>query len=299
MKSFVKRAYAAPIVLLSGLLLAPLASAEVGTGLTTTFGPEKYHAYDLMAYADLPGLPLGFEARGFVAKSDSTEVLNAVEWRLNWTPTSWFQASYAQKTAQAEIFDLRTKGLSLSGNLAALWDSPSATLLTVGYTDVNYEINGPRIVRNALDPLLPGMHQYTLGLAQDIGEAFTIGLTYDDFRYSEDPTILARQLLRRLRRPNNGIFELLSFPDRTTTIDLTWRTTQRLTLDGSVYQTHTVTDQKLEGARLGASYRLGELHRIGVAVSRASSEAVTRNGVRLVDGTGANYLEVSARIAFD
>lgn len=275
------------------------AFADVGGEIVYTNGPDRYHAYEVRADADIPTLPLNVELSNFVARQDHAEIANALEFGLNWKATRWLDLGARHKRVDAEVFDLDGRNASAGIKLNPLWSSDLETRLMLGYGDMNYDPNARPAVKAALKRILPKLKQSTLGLAQDITPNLNVSISFDDYRYTKDPVNVARMIIRRIKRPNNGVFELIGFPDRTVSIAANWMTGERFTIDGSYARTMTVLDQRQENIRLGLTYQATPNLVLGCAVQHSITGQLKRpNGDPFIESNKTNYIELSAGISY-
>lgn len=261
-------------------------------------GPDNYDSYVLKASVDIGKLPLNFDVRNFVARTDKTEIVNEVEWGVTWLPTDWLTADFHRQTAQAPALDVEANRFGLSMNMAALWNSKLDTMLDLGYARITYDPSAGPNAKAALDSLLPESNNYTIGLMQDLTENLSFSASFDDYHYSKDPVALATLLMRRSRRPNTGIFQIIAFPDRGNSLELTWKPVSELKIQLSNNRTYTVIDQKLNSIRLDMSYRIGKDFTLGAAATRAKSEEIKRRSTIIQEETAGNYFEINAKLRF-
>lgn len=280
-------------------LAALPATAEVGANIVYTSGPDKYHAYEVSAEADIPTLPLSIELSNFVARQEHSEVANELAFGINWKVTRWLDLGIRNKQIDTEVFDMSGRNANAGIKLNRLWDSDLETRLTLGYGELEYDPNARPIVKAALKRILPEMRQHTLGLSQDITPDLNVSISFDEYRYTKDPVQVARFILRRAKRPNSGVFELIGFPDRSASIAGSWMASDRLAFDLSYAQTMTVLDQRQGSLRFGATYQATPNLLLGCAVQQASMGRLKRpNGDDFIAPSKSNYLEVSAGITY-
>lgn len=286
-------------LLLLGLLLwQSLANAENRASTTYGIGPNKYDFYELKASADLGKLPLSIDLRNFSGRSEDEEIINEVEWGLTWLPTDWITLDFHRQTAQAPSMDVEANKYRLSLNLAALWEGELDTLLDFGYSRISYDPSARPAAKAALTALLPETDRYSIGVTKDLTKSLSIAASYDDYRHSRDPVDVAVQLLRRLRRPNTGIFQIIAFPDRANSFSAAWKPLDPLKLELSNDRTYTVIDQKLNSTRLDLSYKLGKTLTLGAAATRSKSGEIKRRGNVVQEETAGNYYEINADFSF-
>jgi hypothetical protein len=81
---------------------------------------------------------------------------------------------------------------------------------------------------------------------------------------------------------------------------MSWRPTEKLSLDLSAGKTVTLLDQEQKNTRLELDYQLGDSLNIAAAVTRASSTALLRpsTGATVIEATQGNYTELTLGLAF-
>jgi hypothetical protein len=284
------------LVFFSGLAYAELSTeARLGTG------PERYRSYQLGASADLPMLPINLDVKRFVAYSQGTQIADEKSAGLNWTPTDWLLASAHHRDTEGDILNTRGEDYALSVNIAPLWKGSLGTHVDLGYGTLDYRAaTGRPLVRRALNRRLPQLDRESVGIAQDLGETWGVSFNVERYRYDKDPVDVARSILRRVRRPNNTVFELVSFPDRSAGLGLHWQPDERWSVDLSRQRTITVLDQKQESTRLDLNYRPIKRFEIGASATHSRSTALLRpNGATAVEASSGNYYELGGRLFFD
>ncbi len=275
------------------------ALAEVGADIVYTSGPDKYHAYEVRADADIPNLPLNVELSNFVARQDHTEVANELAFGINWKVNRWLDLGVKKRRVDTEVFDMNGRNANVGVKLNPLWNSDLETRFTLGYGDLEYDPNARPLVKAALKRIMPEMRQHTLGLSQDITPELNVSISFDEYRYTKDPVQVARAIIRRVKRPNSGVFELIGFPDRSASIATNWMASEKIAFDLSYAQTMTVLDQRQGSLRFGMSYQATPNVLLGCAVQQASSGRLKRpNGEVFVESSKTNYLEVSAGFTY-
>lgn len=288
--------------LLPALLALGSAPAWAGADaeLVVGSGPDGYHSREVSAWVDLFDLPLSVDARHFLARNPDGLLVEEHRAGLAWGPTDWLLASFHKKKARGESFDIRTDEYAADLTVSRLWSGTLDTRLSLLFAKSEYEPNARPAVVAIISPLLPEAEKYSFGVEQALTKQWSVSLGYDDFRYSKDPVALARFLLRRLRRPNTGVFELTSFPDHGVSFGVRWQPGDAWTFNYSMARTTTVVEQKLDALRLDGSYRFNKSFQLGASVMRSTSSELKRpNGTTLVESSGGNYFEVSARVSFD
>lgn len=285
------------------LAITPLAMhsaaiAQNSVGASYGVGPDKYDFYELKASVDLGKLPLNLDVRNYSGRSDNAEIINEVEWGMTWFATDWLSADFHRQTAQAPSMDVESNKFGLSVNAAPLWSGKLDTLFDLGYSRINYDPSARPAAKAVLSDLLPEVDRYSIRLTQGLTDSLTVSAAYDDYRYSRDPVAVAALLLRRLRQPNNGIFQIIAFPDRSNSFSVAWKPIADVSMELSNDRTYTVIDQKLNSTRLDLSYRFGKTFKVGAAATHSASGEIKRRGSVVQEATAGNYYEISASLNF-
>lgn len=290
-----------PCLVFLACLLPTTVQAEMDAELILGSGPDDYRSREVRASADFLEWPVMFDIRQFVAHTSAGQIMNEVAWGLAWTPVEAFAASYHHKNAHGDLMNVYSNEYGLSYDLASLWNGPLQTRLDLGLSHSSYNPNAVTpAAEAAIKALLPKASHYSFEIKQDLTDSLGISLGIDDYRYSKDPVEVARTMLRRVKRPNNGIFEIIGFPDHATSFGVHWTPTEAFSLDFSRHRSITVLDQIQNTSRLGAAWHFNKHYQMGAAVSRSTSSELRRNnGAQISEASGANYLEVSARLLFD
>lgn len=272
------------------------ADAEVVLGT----GPDDYRSREAAAWIDLFSLPLSLDARHFVARNSGGHLAEENRLGLSWGVNDWLLASYHKKKTRGEVFDIRTEEYAADLTVSRLWQGKLETTLSFLYGSSTFEPNARPVVAAFIAPLLPKAEKYSYGLDQALSDQWSLSIAYEEYRYSKDPVTLAQFLLRRLKRPNNGTFELISFPDHMVSLGLRWQPAEAWSFGFSGARTMTVVNQTLDSLRLEGSYRFNKTFQMGAALTRSTSSELKRNdGTTLVEGAGGNYFELSGRLSFD
>ncbi len=290
----------APTALLLAILALP-AAAEVELETRFGTGPDAYRSREAKATADLPRLPLNLELRRFVADTEGSEVVDEKSAELRWTPTDWLLASVQRKSAAGDVLDTRADEYGVSLNVSTLWNGHLDTRLELGLGTTRYRAaTGGPAVRRALNRRLPDAERQGIGVGQDLSDTLGVSIHHDRYDYDKDPELVARSIVRRLRRPNSAVFEVLSFPDRSTAVGLHWRPSERWTLDLSRHRTLTVLEQRQDGCRFDVAFRPHSRYEIAAAVARSRSATLRRpNGAVLVEASAGTYYELAGLLHFD
>jgi hypothetical protein len=289
---------------ISAVILPAMFSAahsEVNTGFAYSSGPDGYRSRELSVSTDLPRLPVVFEAKEFVAHGASGQIMNEQTFGLIWNVSDRFSVGYRHQNGHGDLMNVLSQELSTSFDFASLISQKNPTRFDIHYTETTYDPNASDpVAKAAIKAMLPEVKQYTLGIHQGMGDNWDFSLSYDDYQYSKDPVDVARQMLRRVKRPNNGIFEIIGFPDRSTSAGVTWKPIAPLSLDLSFRSTTSVLNQSQDNVRLGMNYQFNRNYQLGTSISRATTSEIRSNaGALIAESSGANYFEISASLNFD
>jgi hypothetical protein len=289
----------ATLVVLAVFPLAVSAGGDIEAIYGT--GPDNYRSYELNGSVDLPVIPVTLDGSQFIARSDGSETMNQITAGATWNATDWLSASYRRSVAKSDVFDVFGDEYGLGFNVDALWNGKLQTRIDLGYAGYGYEAAaGNPAARAALNPRLPEQHKRSVALTQDLTESLRLSLGYDQYVYTKDPIAIARAILRRVRQPNSGVFELIGFPERGTTTGLSLSATEALDLDLSYARTYTVISQRQENTRLGVTWEPAKHYRVGAVASRSRSGVIRSPAGAVVqpESASTNY-EMSLRISFD
>lgn len=283
------------------ILVAELAWAGADVELRLGSGPDGYRSREVSAWADIFDWPLIFDARYFLARNPEGRLLEEMSWGLSWQTTEWLLTNVKRKSTRGEAFDIKTNEIGAEFVLSQLWQGERKTRFGVAYAESDYESNAVHpVVFAFVSRLLPKARKFSYSIEQEILPQWSISLGYDDYRYSKDPADVARFLARRLRRPNSSVFELTSFPDHSTSLDVYWSSSEIWSLKLSKARTVTAVQQNLDTLGLEGSYRFNKTFQMGASVTRSTSDTLRRrNGAIIVEGSAGNYFEISGRLSFD
>lgn len=280
--------------LLCTLSLSAHAAGHVN--LTGGVGADDYRSYALSAALDLGESGWQASVDYFTADDGATEQYGAgLEWQQSDT-TSWNLHTTRTQDSQLDV-----AGYSGGGSwwLNPLWQGEAGTRLDLGYGYEEYTPRTRQPLPARLADAVPEQHRYSVGITQELNTAVSLYLAHDKYRYSEDPKVLARFLARRLPVLVSGVYSLLSVPETTNTLGLTWNTPVELVINLSFSKTITIIDQALASARCGLTWYLNESGSIGLAASRSRNSAVIGSaGATQVEAGENDFFEASVGMNF-
>lgn len=289
---------------LASLLLALPALAYADAALTYGTGPDEYRSYAFKANAGVFDLPLQLELDYFRASSAGVSDMKESGAGLTWNATQWLSANYRRSSIEDDTFEVTGNEGGFSFGLDALWTSDLRTTLDVGYGAFDYTPTS--IARAKLaSKLTLTQNRKSIGLSQDITPTFSIYAAHDQYQYeryetfNRDLKTLALALFRRTANTAKVAFTLISFPDKTNTLGMSWEPQEKLTLDLSSGKTTTILEQQLKNTRLGADLRLNDTFSLSAAVTRSRSSALIGPAGKVYQAETSNtYTEFNAGWAF-
>ncbi|MFH0933802.1 MAG: hypothetical protein V1879_01210 [Pseudomonadota bacterium] len=289
-----------PLSLSALLLILPAtASAEAYTGLIYGSGPDGYKSYEIRANADLFKLPLTLSFDHFLAQSDGVDDTRQTVLGISWQANELISASYRYSDTNDGKVKVAGNEGGLSFALDTLWQGELQTTLDMGYGEFAYKAANPKTVVVANWRLM--QNRSSLGISQDISSSFAVYGSHDRYEYDKNLSLQGLQLFQLLRtRPRlaSAATTLLSYPDKSNVLGLSWKATVSLSLDISSAKTTTLMEQELKNTRVGMDYQAGESLNLGIAVTRSSANAVVSSGVTVLPETRDTYSEVTLGIAF-
>ncbi len=273
------------------LALPALAQAEGKAALTYGYDQNEYRSLAFRGDIDfakdyiLDLDHLHAESSGIVSMRQSGIGLTAYA-------TDWLSGHYRYSESNDTVFLVAGNEGEISVALNALWDSKLKTKLSGGYAEFVYSNANPPV--NGGGRTLDQTRR-SYSLSQDITSSFNLYASYDAYAYEVDLTKLVVLLLRRSRIAAIAANSFLSFPDITRTIGLTWKTTEKLTLDISSSKSTTVFEQEQISSRLAVDYQFTDALNIGLAVTRSTSTTLLRkNGMVVQPASDSTFNEVTA-----
>lgn len=222
---------------------------------------------------------------------------------FRWSVTDKDSISLAGKQIDDDV--LLIKGVTLSGsvNLNRFWQGQRLTSLNLGHSRLSYSGETRRRLAAAVLERFPDQNSISIGLTQGLPADLSLNLSYERYRYSNDPVELAAAIAVRFRRlnraPPSQAYALAGFPVRSVGAGLTWEVSDDLSVDTYFSQTETVLDQKLRSLSLGLSYVYGAMT-IGTTLTRsAATEVLGPRGRNVVLASSMNtYYEFRVSYSF-
>lgn len=273
------------------LALPALAQADGKAALTYGYDQNGYRSFAFKGDIDF--------AKDYILDLDhlhaeSSSIVSMRQSGIGLTAyaTDWLSGHYRYSESNDTVFLVAGNEGYISVALNALWDSKLKTKLSGGYAD--FVFNNANPPPNGSSRSL-GQTRRSYSLSQDITSSFNLYASYDEYAYEVDLTKLVVLLLRRSRIAAIAANSFLSFPDITRTIGLTWKTTEKLTLDISSSKSTTVFEQEQISSRLGVDYQFTDALNIGLAVTRSTSTTLLRkNGMIVQPASDSTFNEVTA-----
>lgn len=261
------------LALASISLALPLtATAEIYLSATTGSGPNGFRFNELRGEADIFDTAFSANMFGYRSSSSAAEDVSQSGLGLDWRVSELAKVGIKHNKVNNSSIDISGNALSLGLSMNTLWDSELLTRLDLKRTDSTYTFNDlPPAVKN--DTIKQTANSF--GLTQDFTQTLSVYGGYDRYSYDRDPRNAASVLLRLApRRYVNTATSLLSFPDKSYRLGISWRLYDPLTLDLSGSKTSTQLEQSIKTTRLGIDYRLSDQVNISAAVSRVAATAV-------------------------
>lgn len=255
-------------------LVFPL-GAQAGAYLsaTTGSGPNGYRSTELRGNADLFETPLSVNAMSFKSDTSASDSISQSAVGLNWKMSEFATLGVMHNTQDNSLVDITGNAVSLAFALDSLWHGTQQTRIDLKRAPSAYHFNN--LPKKAAQYETINQIGNSIGLTQGITDWLSINAGRDQYSYDNDPYDLAAFLMRRApRKFKNTSSNLLSMPDATNHIGLTWRPTEALTVDISSSKTMTQLDQELKTNLLGIDYQVTKHLNIYAAVSKVTSTAV-------------------------
>ncbi len=291
-----------PVLAVFLLTLPALACADAS--LTFGSGPNDYRSYAFKAGVGIFDLPLQLDLDHFQANTTGGNEMKESGAGLTWNATELLSTNYRRSSIDDGTFDVAGNEGGLSFGLDTLWEGDLHTSLNMGYGEFDYT---PTTIARAklASKLTLTQNRKSIGLSQDITPAFSVYATHDQFDYqryqtfNHDLRVLAIALFRRTVNASRVAFTLVSFPDKTNTLGMSWKPHKKLTLDLSSGKTTTILEQELKNIRLGADLQFNEKFSLTVAINRSNSSAVsTAAGKVLQPASNNTFTELTAGWVF-
>ena len=280
------------------MCLCATARAEGYGELTIGSGPDAYRSHALRASVDLFTYPAQANFDLFRAKEGDVEVMRQSGVGLRGDFNHSLSGNYRYSKTSDTVFEVSGNEVGLSASFNQFWQSPLRTAIDLGYGAFDYRLSARLSANTALAALIPDQKRASLGISQDISPTVAIYASHDQYQYTRDPAIPARLLLQRSRNTSSVAFTLLSFPDNTNSIGLTWTPQETLTLDIAYSITNTFLRQQ-SSLQLGADYQFSNRLNFAATLTRSNNSVVRMtNGRTLLNATQAIYVDVSAGLVF-
>jgi hypothetical protein len=265
------------ILILTSLSLAlPFgAQADAYVSATGGSGPNGYRSTEVSADADLFNTPLSLNILGFKSSSTAQEDVSQSVLGLDWNISQLATAGIKHNKANNGSIDIQGNALSLALSLNALWNSELLTRVDLKRANSAYQFND---LPQAVDTI--NQTENSFGITQYLSESWSLYGGHDQYSYDRDPKSAASVLYRTallnhtLRKYVNTSSSLMSFPDKTDRLGITWQLLEPLMLDLSGSKTTTELDQTIKTTRLGIDYQVTDHLDVSVAVSRVAATAV-------------------------
>lgn len=256
------------------LLLALPSIAHAGAYLAATAGtgPDGYRSTELRGNADLFDTPLNLNALVFRSDSTAGDPANQFILGLDWSLSKLITLGLAHNKQDNSQVDAAGNSISLALMLDTLWQGNLQTRLDLkhGLSAYKFKQLPPAVQNDTINQTTSG-----LGLSQDIATPVSLYVSYDRYSYDHDPKQAAQYLMKILpRKSSDTRSSLLSFPDSTATLGITWRASDALSVDLSSSRTLTQLDQVQKSKRLGIDYQVTDRLNLTAAVTLATSTAV-------------------------
>jgi hypothetical protein len=294
MSTFSKLTPLQPYVFSLMLVLPSFAFAD--SGLNYGSGPDGYRSYSLKVNSDL-SKTLQLNLDYFLAKSTGVDDTREIGAGLTWYATELASANYRYSVINDGRVEVKGNEGGLSLALDTLWQGELRTTLDLGYGAFKYKAANPQSI--AASNLALTQNRSSLGISQDISSFLTIYGSHDQYKYDKNLTLqnlLASELpIIRLRLAAT----LLSYPDKTNMLGITWRITDNLSLDLSSAKTTTLLEQEQKNTRVGFDFQINNKLSVAAAVTRVRASAIYGPlGGTLQPATQSTYTEFSVGWGF-
>lgn len=257
------------------LLLMLPSVAQAGASylsVTAATGPDGYRSTELRGNADLLDTPLNVNALVFKSDSTSGDSSSQSAFGMDWSASDLLMLGASHSKQDNSQVEISGNSLGLKLMLDTLWKGDLRTRIDLKHGVSAYRYKGlpPAVTSDTINQTVD-----SLGLNQDLASPVTIYLYHDQYRYDRDPKQAALYLMRAApRRSSNTRTSLLSSPDSSNSLGITWRMRDDLMLDISTSKTTTQLDQEQTSRRLGLDYQMSDRINITASVIFATSTAV-------------------------
>jgi hypothetical protein len=264
--------------------------------LTSGSGPDGYRSYTFRGNTDLTRT-LQLNLDYFLAKSSGEDYTREVGAGVTWFATELVSANYRYSVINDGKIEMKGNEGGLSFALDTLWQGELQTTLDLGYGAFKYKAANPQTI--AASNFALTQNRSSFGLSQDIASSFTVYGSHDQYKYDKNLDSSILPLLRNRPLLRSKTLVLLSFPDKTNTLGMTWRMTDALSLNLSSAKTTTLLQQEQKSTSLGFDYRINNRLNVVAAVSRVSSTAIIGPlGVTWQQATRDTYTELAVGWGF-
>jgi len=253
------------------LVLPALASANADSKLTSGSGPDGYRSYALKANADL-AKTVELNLDYFFAQATGAANTREIGAGLTWYATELVSGNYRYSVINDGTFEVKGNEGGLSFALDTLWQGELRTSLDLGYGAFKYKFANPQTIAASNFELT--QNRSSFGLSQDLAASFTVYGSHDRYKYDKNLDASILLLLRNRPLLLSRTIALLSYPDKTNTLGMTWKTTDALSIDLSSAKTTTLLEQEQKSTKLAVEYQIGDSLSIAAAVTRVSNSAI-------------------------
>jgi hypothetical protein len=285
-----------PIRLAALLFFVPgLAHAGGYTALSYGSGPDGYRSYSFAGDVDL-SRTVRFSLDHFLAQTTGASNTHQTGAGLSWQALELVTANYRYSETNDGTFAVKGNEGGLSFALDTLWQGELQTSLDLGYGSFKYKSANPQTVAASNFNLTQTKNSY--GLSQDLTSSLTLYASHDRYKY--DRSLNSAALLAFLARRPLLRLTVLSFPDKTNTLGMNWRSTDALSFDISAAKTTTLRNQEQKFTKLAVEYQANNALNLSIAATRSASSAIVNpnTGVTVQAETRYNYWEVTAGWSF-
>ncbi|MBU1776107.1 MAG: hypothetical protein KJ899_05655 [Gammaproteobacteria bacterium] len=235
----------------------------------------------------------------FLARSEGVDDTRQTGLGISWQANELISANYRYSDTNDGKVKVTGNEGGLSFAMDTLWQGELRTTLDLGYGEFGYKAANPKTLLAANLRLTQSRN--SLGISQDISSSFAVYGTHERYKYDKDLSVQRLQsydLLRIYPRLASAATTLLSYPDKSNVLGLTWKVTDALSLDISSAKTTTLMEQELKNTRVGMDYQAGKSLNLGIAVTRSSANAVVNSGVTVLPEMRDTYAEVTLGVTF-
>ena len=293
-----------PPLAAAGLLLTLAAGsvqAQGPSGLTGDLsytrgnGSGGYGSHSLEANVEPAALPLSLGFNATQSLVDGAEVSTQVGASVGWRASPVWSFAANLSTANDDLLNVSSQGLSVAWNLHKLWQGRRTTRLEVGRNVSDYSLQKGT---QALVGRIPQQRRTRLDVRQGLSDAVDVYLGLETYDYSQDPVDLARALLNRKVRRVAAANMLSDLTDRSQTVGLGWSLADAWNLDVSTTRSSTVVGQNQWQKAVALSFIFHPKASVTLVYSDSSSDALTHNGLTLSPAQADSTLELGIKRIF-